>query len=71
MANKKFQGFDATDEDELWNRYAKTQNQDIRDYFVIKYAPLVKYVAGKIAMGMPSSIEFDDLVSYGVFGLID
>ena len=63
MANKKFQGFDATDEDELWKRYAKTQNQDIRDYFVVKYAPLVKYVAGKIAMGMPSSIEFDDLVS--------
>ena len=50
MANKKFQGFDATDEDELWKRYAKTQNQDIRDYFVVKYAPLVKYVAGKIAM---------------------
>ncbi|MGB4268492.1 MAG: RNA polymerase sigma factor WhiG [Spirochaetota bacterium] len=71
MANKKFQEFDAIDEDELWKRFAKTQDQAIRDYFVVKYAPLVKYVAGKIAMGMPSSIEFDDLVSYGVFGLID
>jgi RNA polymerase sigma factor FliA len=44
---------------------------ELRDYFVMKYSPLVKYVAGKVSMGMPQSIEFDDLVSYGTFGLID
>ncbi len=71
MNNKKFEAFDKIDEEELWKKFVKTQEQDIRDYFVIKYAPLVKYVAGKVSMGMPQNIEFDDLVSYGVFGLID
>jgi RNA polymerase sigma factor for flagellar operon FliA len=71
MDNKKFIEFDAIGEDKLWEKYIKNKDQMIRDYFVIKYAPLVKYVAGKISMGMPASIEFDDLVSYGVFGLID
>ncbi|HKK65758.1 MAG TPA: RNA polymerase sigma factor WhiG, partial [Clostridia bacterium] len=48
-------------------------NQDpkIRDMFVKQYAPLVKYVAGKVAVGMPHNVDFDDLVGFGVFGLID
>ncbi len=71
MNNKKFEEFDKIDEEDLWKKFVKTQEQEIRDYFVIKYAPLVKYVAGKVSMGMPQNIEFDDLVSYGVFGLID
>ncbi len=36
-----------------------------------QYAPLVKYVAGKVAVGMPHNVEFDDLVGFGVFGLFD
>lgn len=71
MNNKKFNEMDAVGEDKLWEKFIKNSDQDIRDYFVIKYAPLVKYVAGKISMGMPSNIEFDDLVSYGIFGLLD
>lgn len=71
MDNKKQKEFDEIGEDKLWLKFIKSQEQDIRDYFVIKYAPLVKYVAGKISMGMPQNIEFDDLVSYGIFGLID
>jgi RNA polymerase sigma factor for flagellar operon FliA len=71
MNKKKFEELDKFDEEELWKRFTKSKEQDIRDYFVLKYAPLVKYVAGKISIGMPQSIEFDDLVSYGVFGLID
>ncbi|MCP4133265.1 MAG: RNA polymerase sigma factor WhiG [bacterium] len=71
MNNKKFKEYDAVGEEKLWEKYMKTQEQDTRDYFVIKYAPLVKYVAGKVSMGMPQNIEFDDLVSYGIFGLID
>lgn len=71
MNKKKFEELDKFDEEELWRRFTKSKEQDIRDYFVLKYAPLVKYVAGKISIGMPQSIEFDDLVSYGVFGLID
>ena len=73
MTKKKFQEFDAQNEDDLWRRLVKSKGQDIelRDFFVMKYSPLVKYVAGKVSMGMPQSIEFDDLVSYGTFGLID
>jgi RNA polymerase sigma factor for flagellar operon FliA len=71
MNNKKFKEFDACNEEDLWKQLVKTKEQVLRDYFVVKYAPLVKYVAGKVSMGMPQSIEFDDLVSYGVFGLID
>ena len=58
-------------EDELWKKYRKQQEPEIRDFFVKQYAPLVKYVAGKVAVGMPGSVEFDDLVGFGVFGLFD
>ncbi len=71
MNNKKFKEFEAIDEEKLWEKFLKTKDQGVRDFFVLKYAPLVKYVAGKVAMGMPQNIEFDDLVSYGIFGLLD
>jgi RNA polymerase sigma factor for flagellar operon FliA len=58
-------------EEELWQGYRKTRDPAIREYFIKQYAPLVKYVAGKVAMGMPHNVEFDDLVGFGVFGLID
>ena len=58
-------------EQELWRQYKKTHNPDIRNQLVSQYAPLVKYVAGKVAVGLPSHVEYDDLVGYGVFGLFD
>ena len=58
-------------ERELWDNYRAHKDITRRDYFVRQYAPLVKYVAGKVAVGMPGSVEFDDLVGYGVFGLFD
>lgn len=58
-------------EDELWIEYKKTRSPSIREFFIKQYAPLVKYVAGKLAVGMPESVEFDDLVGFGVFGLLD
>ncbi len=58
-------------EDNLWMEYRKTRDPKIREDFIKQYAPLVKYVAGKVAVGMPHSVEFDDLVGYGVFGLLD
>ncbi len=58
-------------EEELWKKYRKTKDPAIRDHLIKKYAPLVKYVAGKVAVGMPHNVEFDDLVGYGVFGLFD
>ena len=58
-------------EEELWQQYRKTRDPAIREGFIKQYAPLVKYVAGKVAVGMPNNVEFDDLVGYGVFGLMD
>ena len=59
------------DETHLWRRYRNEGLREIRDFLAEKYAPLVKYVAGKVAIGMPQNVEFDDLVSYGSFGLLD
>ena len=58
-------------EDELWLEYKKTKSPALRDKFIRQYMPLVKYVAGKMSVGMPSSVEFDDLVGFGQFGLLD
>lgn len=58
-------------EEELWASYKKKRDPLIRESFIKQYAPLVKYVAGKVAANMPQSVEFDDLVGFGVFGLID
>ena len=63
--------FEGKTEEELWKLYKKGKDPKIREYFVNQYAPLVKYVAGKIAIGMPQNVDFDDLVGYGVFGLLD
>lgn len=59
------------DEMQLWREYRASGKKEIRDFLAEKYAPLVKYVAGKVAIGMPQNVEFDDLVSYGSFGLLD
>jgi len=62
---------DNKEEDDLWNEFKKTRSPALRDKFIRQYMPLVKYVAGKVAVGMPSSVEFDDLVGFGQFGLLD
>ncbi len=58
-------------EAQAWLDYKKTRNPKLRDSFIRQYAPLVRYVAGKVAMGLPQNVDYDDLVGYGVFGLID
>jgi RNA polymerase sigma factor for flagellar operon FliA len=58
-------------EEELWLQYRQDRDPKIRELFIKQYAPLVKYVAGKVAVGMPHNVEFDDLVEFGVFGLLD
>lgn len=58
-------------EEDLWLAYKKTRDPKIRETFIKQYAPLVKYVAGKVAVGMPHNVEFDDLVGFGTFGLLD
>ncbi|HNX72598.1 MAG TPA: RNA polymerase sigma factor WhiG [Spirochaetales bacterium] len=61
----------AGDEEELWRKYQKTRDTRIRDKLVEQYSPLVKYVAGKVSANLPASVEYDDLVGYGIFGLFD
>jgi len=58
-------------EEDLWRAYRKTADPAIREQLVKQYAPLIKYVAGKVAVGMPANVDFDDLVGYGTFGLFD
>ena len=55
----------------LWRDYKVTADAGIREQLILQYAPLVRYVAGRVGVGLPASVEQGDLVSYGVFGLID
>jgi RNA polymerase sigma factor FliA len=56
---------------ELWADYKSNGSRDIRERLILHYSPLVKFVAGRVAAGLPQNIEQTDLVSYGIFGLID
>jgi RNA polymerase sigma factor for flagellar operon FliA len=56
---------------DAWTEYKQTGSSESRDRLILHYSPLVKYVAGRVAVGLPSSIEQADLISYGIFGLID
>jgi RNA polymerase sigma factor for flagellar operon FliA len=54
----------------LWSDYKRTGDKALRDRLILTYAPLVKYVAGRLGSGLPAHVEDDDLVSYGLLGLI-
>ena len=55
----------------LWRKYKKTKDEKLREEIIKKYLYLVKYVAGRTAISLPSSVELGDLISYGIFGLFD
>ncbi|MEQ8844103.1 MAG: FliA/WhiG family RNA polymerase sigma factor [Phycisphaerales bacterium] len=57
--------------EEVWEEYRKTQAQDIRNYFMEKYLPLVRYNAERIYTRLPDEVDVEDLMSAGVFGLMD
>ena len=56
---------------DLWEKYAENKSPDIREKLIIEYAGLVKIVAGRLSMYLGYNVEYDDLVGYGTFGLID
>jgi len=56
---------------EMWREYKADGDPALREQLILQYAPLVRYVAGRVGVGLPASVEQGDLVSYGVFGLID
>ncbi len=55
----------------LWIEYSHKKSSVIREQIIIEYVPLVKVVAGRLSIYLGSNVEYDDLVSYGIFGLID
>ncbi|SHG08930.1 RNA polymerase, sigma 28 subunit, SigD/FliA/WhiG [Streptoalloteichus hindustanus] len=55
----------------LWRAYGRSGDQSLRDRLVLHYAPLVKYVAGRVGTGLPSHVDVADLVQSGIFGLVD
>lgn len=57
--------------EELWQRYKDTGDERLREQLILHYSPLVKYVAGRVSVGLPPNVEQADFVSSGVFGLID
>jgi RNA polymerase sigma factor for flagellar operon FliA len=55
----------------LWRAYGEQRDQVLRDRLVLHYAPLVKYVAGRVGTGLPAHVEIEDLIQSGIFGLVD
>ncbi|MFD8597754.1 RNA polymerase sigma factor WhiG [Kitasatospora sp. NPDC059646] len=55
----------------LWRSYKETGDHGLRDQLILHYSPLVKYVAGRVGVGLPANVEQADFVSSGIFGLID
>jgi RNA polymerase sigma factor for flagellar operon FliA len=60
----------AEDVTEIWRTFRRTGDQALRDRLILMYAPIVKYVAGRLGSGLPAHVDEGDLVSYGLLGLI-
>jgi len=56
---------------ELWQQYIETRDPAIKEKLILEYSHIIKYVAGRLSIYFGSNVEYDDLVGYGVFGLID
>ena len=54
-----------------WDRWLKRRSSSARDHLIVSYAPLVKFLAGRVGAGLPATVDPGDLVSSGVLGLID
>ncbi|MCL2707688.1 MAG: FliA/WhiG family RNA polymerase sigma factor [Defluviitaleaceae bacterium] len=55
----------------MWKAYGAHKSPEIKEKLILAYAPLVKYVAGRLVMHIGAHVDYDDLISYGIFGLID
>lgn len=62
---------DEAKKNKLWEDYKKNKSEKLREQIIVEYVPLVKLVAGRLNMYLGYTVEYDDLVGYGVFGLID
>jgi RNA polymerase sigma factor for flagellar operon FliA len=59
------------DKEKLWEEYRDNPTRELREQIITEYASLVKVVAGRLSMYLGYNVEYEDLVSYGIFGLID
>jgi len=57
--------------EEIWIKYKETEDKELKDLLIVNYVPLVKIVAGRMYNFYGSKVEFDDLLGYGILGLID
>ena len=57
--------------DDYWERFKGSADPRAREGLIVHYSPLVKYVAGRVGVGLPKNVDPSDLISYGMFGLID
>jgi RNA polymerase sigma factor for flagellar operon FliA len=62
---------DTIDKNKLWEAYSKEKSASLREKIIIEYIPTVKIVAGRLSMYLGYTVDYEDLVSYGIFGLID
>jgi RNA polymerase sigma factor FliA len=56
---------------DIWKQYSDTKDPSIREKLILEYSHLIKFVAGRLSIYFGSNVEYDDLVGFGVFGLID
>src|SRR5437588_13125610 len=56
---------------DLWNRYIEGRDPLLREQLILQYAPLVKYVIGRLAISLPAILDYEDVLSYGTIGLIE
>jgi len=57
--------------EKVWGVYAKTKDPDLREKIILEYAPLIKFVAARLCAHIGQHVDYEDMLSYGVFGLID
>lgn len=57
--------------DVLWARYVKDREPEVREQLILQYAPLVKYVMGRLAISLPAILDYEDILSFGTIGLIE
>src|SRR5690606_23760091 len=55
----------------LWERYFQDQDPAVREQLILQYAPLVKYVMGRLAISLPAILDYEDILSFGTIGLIE
>ena len=57
--------------EDYWRRFKESGDPEAREGLILHFSPLVKFVAGRVGVGLPRSVDQSDLISYGMFGLID